>query len=603
MTSQFFGLNIAYTGLQAANAALNVTGNNISNVETEGYTRQKAVQEAAKALRTNTSYGMAGSGVDTISINQVRENYFDLKYWQNNSNLGMYEIKQEFYRQIEDYYTDTDDVMGFNVIFSDMFDALDEVYKSSGDDTRKSAFLSECTTLCEYFNGLTENMKRLQTNANDEIQNKVNEVNSIASEIATLNQQINTIEINGPRANELRDKRSLLIDELSKIVDVEVKEIPIPISETSDIPSGIYRYIVNIAGNNTLVNGYEYSQMKCVARNAAEKVNQSDADGLYNIYMDDLALNLYGGTLGGELKGLLEVRDGNNGENFSAKKDYVTCKDATTVEVIIDPTNKNYDFLTDMYKSTLNEAGTIIVGNKEFQYSSWTYDDATKTYTFNLTPGQEDVTHYSDRDVYVGTTVDYKGIPYYQQQMNEWVRLFAKAMNDIELTAQDSDGNATESLFAYSTDDVLFTSASTKFDYQKVTAANIKTNKHMIDDVRKFGTTADITQGQDAQDITEQLLMVKSDKSKAVFRGCSAGEFLQCLTSDVALGAASANNFSKNFSKISDAIVAQRTSISGVDNDEEALNLVKFQEAYNLSAKMIQVMTEIYDRLILNTGV
>ena len=58
-----------------------------------------------------------------------------------------------------------------------------------------------------------------------------------------------------------------------------------------------------------------------------------------------------------------------------------------------------------------------------------------------------------------------------------------------------------------------------------------------------------------------------------------------------------------NFDKISRAIVAQRTSVSGVDNDEEALNLVKFQEAYNLSSKMIQVMTEIYDRLILQTGV
>ena len=67
-TSQFFGLNIGYTGLQAANAALNVTGNNISNVETKGYTRQEAKQAAAEALRTNTSYGMAGAGQKNIGI-------------------------------------------------------------------------------------------------------------------------------------------------------------------------------------------------------------------------------------------------------------------------------------------------------------------------------------------------------------------------------------------------------------------------------------------------------------------------------------------------------------------------------------------------------
>ena len=73
-TSQFFGLNIGYTGLLAANAALNVTGNNISNVETKGYTRQEATQAAADALRTNTTYGMAGAGVDTKSIDQIRTN-------------------------------------------------------------------------------------------------------------------------------------------------------------------------------------------------------------------------------------------------------------------------------------------------------------------------------------------------------------------------------------------------------------------------------------------------------------------------------------------------------------------------------------------------
>ena len=72
MSSTFFGLNIAYTGLTAANAALNTTGNNIANVETEGYSRQTVTQKASDALRTYTTYGCAGSGVDTISIDRNR---------------------------------------------------------------------------------------------------------------------------------------------------------------------------------------------------------------------------------------------------------------------------------------------------------------------------------------------------------------------------------------------------------------------------------------------------------------------------------------------------------------------------------------------------
>lgn len=628
-TSQFFGLNIGYTGLQAANAALNVTGNNISNVETKGYTRQEANQVAADALRTNTSYGMAGAGVDTKSIDQIRNEYYDLKYWQNNANKGIYDIKQKYYRQIEDYFADTDDVQGFNVVFSDMFDALDEVYKSSGDDTKKAAFLSQCKSLTEYFNSMHTSLQRLQTDANNEIMNKVNQVNSLASEIATLNKQINTIEVNKVRANELRDKRNLLIDELSEIVDVKVTEVPIYTTEGGEEQSGINRYIVDIAGGQNLVNGYEYSTVECVPRSGDEKVNQSDADGLYDLYLNGLPLNLYGGSLGGELKGLIEIRDGNNGENFSAKGSAVTCPDSSHVKVTIDKSNPNYEFLTDMNKVTMNASGTIVVGNVKLLYDSWTYDAGDETtapsYTFDLTPSTAERPNTSDglagKDAYIGVSIDYQGIPYYMAQMNEWVRSFSQAMSKIEKTAQ-TDISGTVPTYA----DVLFTSGSEekKFDdydydtgydegghtvstkknnYLQLTAGSFNINSDMINDVSRFGTTADFTRGRDAQDITELLLEVRTDKSKMTYRGCSSEEFLQCMTSDVALGAKSANNFYSNYDKISKAIVAQRTSVSGVDNDEEALNLVKFQEMYNLSSKMIQVMTEIYDRLILQTGV
>ena len=619
-TSQFFGLNIGYTGLQAANAALNVTGNNISNVETKGYTRQEASQVAADALRTNTSYGMAGAGVDTKSIDQIRNAYFDLKYWQNNASKGIYEIKQQYYRTIEDYFTDTEDVMGFNAVFSDMFDALDEVYKSSGDDTKKAAFLSQCKSLTEYFNNMHTSLQRLQIDANNEIENKVNEINSLASEIATINKQINTIEVNHVKANELRDKRNLLIDQLSNIVDVKVTEVPIYTTEGGSEESGIYRYIVDIAGGQNLVNSYEYSTLECVAREGDEKVNQSDADGLYDIYLTGIPLNLYGGSLGGQLKGLIEVRDGNNGENFSAKGAFVDTT-ANSVTVTIDPSNPNYDFLTDMNKVTMNMEGTIVVGNVEVKYEEWVYDHDKKQYTFLAKSGTPDLTPLKGKDCYIGVNIDYQGIPYYQAQMNEWVRSFAQAMNKIERSAQDEYGKQAQVLFTSGSDENKFNSYDyeTGYDfpvsnkitsfkpgtdnYLQLTAGSFNINTDMVKDVNLFGTTKDITQGQDAQDITLELSKVRVDKTKMKYRGCSSEEFLQCITSDVALGASSANNFYSNFDKISRAIVAQRTSVSGVDNDEEALNLVKFQEAYNLSSKMIQVMTEIYDRLILQTGV
>ena len=616
MASTFFGLDIAYTGVQAANAKLNTTANNIANVDTKGYTRQEATQVASDALRISQSYGMAGTGVTVTDINQVRNEFYDVKYWQAQTNLGQYDMKMYYMYQIEDYFTDKDTVEGFEPIFSAMFDSLEEVYKQAGTPSTKTQFIGAAGDLCEYFNAQATNLEKLQLGVNEEIKNKVDEINSIAEQIATLNKQINTIEVNHLRANELRDKRNLLIDQLSRIVDVEVRETPIYTTPGGSEKSGIYTYEVSIAGGQILVQGYEYNTLECVARSAEEKVNQSDADGLFEIkWSNTMDFNLYGANLGGELKGLIEVRDGNNEEYFHGTTKKVDDNGDGTYTVTIEVPNK--DYLTDMNKCTLPDSGQLTLVNTKYKYSGFEFNGTNPpTYTFKIErdAGQADPTIFDGKEASVGTKVDYQGIPYYQEQMNEWVRIFAKAMNDIEKTAVDEEGNPAEVLFTAKDkvngteikfDDSLADNKykSSDSDYYRLTAGNISVNNEMVKDASKFGTTVDIKKGGDAQDVTELLLTVQDDKNKVNFRGCSAKEFLQCITSDIALSANNAKTFTENYTNINKSVSQTRLSISGVDNDEEALHLVKFQEAYNLSAKVMQIMTEIYDRLILQTGV
>ena len=616
MASTFFGLDIAYTGVQAANAKLNTTANNIANVDTKGYTRQEATQVASDALRISQSYGMAGTGVTVTDINQVRNEFYDVKYWQAQTNLGQYDMKMYYMYQIEDYFTDKDTVEGFEPIFSAMFDSLEEVYKQAGTPSTKTQFIGAAGDLCEYFNAQATNLEKLQLGVNEEIKNKVDEINSIAEQIATLNKQINTIEVNHLRANELRDKRNLLIDQLSKIVDVEVRETPIYTTPGGTEKSGIYTYEVSIAGGQILVQGYEYNTLECVARSAEEKVNQSDADGLFEIkWSNTMDFNLYGANLGGELKGLIEVRDGNNEEYFHGTTKGVKDNSDGTYTVTIEVPNK--DYLTDMNKCTLPDSGQLTLVNTKYKYSGFEFNGTNPpTYTFTIKPdvGQAAPTIFDGKEASVGTKIDYQGIPYYQEQMNEWVRIFAKAMNDIEKTAVDEEGNPAEVLFTakdkVSGEEIKFTAnladkkyKSSDSDYYRLTAGNLSINNEMVKDASKFGTTVDIKKGGDAQDVTELLLTVQDDKNKVNFRGCSAKEFLQCITSDIALSANNAKTFTENYTNINKSVSQTRLSISGVDNDEEALHLVKFQEAYNLSAKVMQIMTEIYDRLILQTGV
>ena len=119
MTSQFFGLNIAGSGLRAANAALNTTANNISNANTDGYSRQTVKQEASDALRVFAKYGCAGAGVDTIAIERVRDEFYDVKYRNNETLLG--EVKQKnYYNGLIEEYLDDNGTSGFSSLFNKM---------------------------------------------------------------------------------------------------------------------------------------------------------------------------------------------------------------------------------------------------------------------------------------------------------------------------------------------------------------------------------------------------------------------------------------------------------------------------------------------------
>lgn len=874
MPSQFFGLNIAYTGLLASNAALNTTSNNIANVQTEGYSRQKVNQQASSALRVFQTYGCAGAGVETLAIERVRDEFYDFRYWNNNAKVGEYGQKQYYMQQIETYFDDNGKNAGFKTVFDQlMVTGMQALLDDPDDATAKSQFVGYAGALAEYFNGLAGNMERLQKDANQEIKLKIDEMNSLAGEIATLDKQINTIELTGQKANELRDRRTLLLDQLSEIVDIEVKEIPIIDSSDPTRETGAHRFIVKIASGQILVDGNEYNGLECVARKNYEKVNQTDIDGLYDVYWENgQKFNLYNAAMGGALKGLVEMRDGNNGEHFTGViTDVGTtnggANDTVTVRV-------DRDYLKDLNKCNLSDQGGIIrLGNQEFYYDSWeckvSHDENGEevwTYKFTLSAEREkNPTRLTNdrvgRPANIGTGLDYQGIPYYMSQMNEWVRTFAQKFNDIlvrgtasgnesgihiftgdmptdnaqyefpfetrydlflqgqelmkqvyeqapetlvlekaaepilaamkgtqayqdevadatakkrtakeaakldekiaeqmakpevkaeitarvaaimstpgntltqaqaqeqvtiaveqeyrngvggtyakapitlttaeqddiaaeaateaqseveakykkqalqeakdaikdagtwenavneakkeiingtaegkaaieqtkkdiaqqnevpvelldmveklveakrqeitdELAANGNPNNLTdEDILKQALDEIEFTVNDDQDSYYQLTAMNFTILAAMALDPSRLANRYKSSDGVEQNDLLEDIRDLATDKNAASFRGASASEFLQCVLSDIALNAQRANIFQQSFKDIAGNIDTQRMSISGVDEDEEAVNLVKYQNGYNLASKMIQVLTEIYDKLILETGV
>ena len=168
MPSQFFGLSIASSGIRAANAALNTTANNIANTHTDGYSRQQVTQEAADALRLFTTYGCAGAGVDTVAIERVRDEFYDLRFRNNNSTIGEYDIKKYYTQSIEDYLDDDGDT-GFEAIFDEFMRALQDVKNNPSLRDYKAAFIASTQKLAEYFNTTAGNLQALQKDVNEEI--------------------------------------------------------------------------------------------------------------------------------------------------------------------------------------------------------------------------------------------------------------------------------------------------------------------------------------------------------------------------------------------------------------------------------------------------
>lgn len=609
MPSTFFGLTIAGSALNSFHVATNTVANNISNVNTKGYTRQEAVRIAAEALRTNQRYGMAGSGVNTTEIIQKRDFYYDVKYWENSAKIGMYDAQLYGMQQIEEFLIDEDSAKGFQTIMNEMFASMEELKKTPESLEARKAFISKCQNFTNFFTSMNAGLIRIQEDFNQEIRTQVEQINAIGQKIALLNRQINIIEQQGTNANELRDQRALLVDQLSEIVPVEVTESKVSNSNYPDMYTGATNYILKINGQ-TLVENFEYNTLECRAREY--KVNGSDAPGLYDIYWtrNDVQFNAAGRTCTGRLKGLFDIRDGNNNEAFKGKVESFESGVGGDVVTIRNPN------ITNVNQMTMDSEGIITINNRDFAYSEFSYDAETNTYKFQLqtTLSTEERTALQGRSAIIGTDVDAMGIPYYQAQCNSFLREYAKQFNEIHKSGVDLNGDAGMSFFVaenisdgtesnFADYDGTNSMSSKGNSYYLLTAANVKVAYDLEQDPRLLVTmyAPDTPDDVATQDIVDKMLKLKSDVP--MFRGTGADQFLKCLISDNTVDTEKAKLFLTNYENIGETIVQKRMSISGVDEDEEALDMLKFQNAYNLASRMIQTMTEMYNRLILETGV
>jgi len=219
--SGFASLQIARSGLFASEAALNVTGHNIANVNTAGFSRQQAM--ISSATPDNSGPFPKGLGATIEQIRQIRNTFIDNVYRAENELVGYDETKVNTINDVESILGEPMSD-GLQSVFDNFWSGWDELAKDPASLTARANARQQANNLVNQFNHIGEQLDKLQEDLDSEIKVKIDEVNTLASKIANLNVEILKAENGGDNANDFRDERSNYIDDLSKIVNINVNE-------------------------------------------------------------------------------------------------------------------------------------------------------------------------------------------------------------------------------------------------------------------------------------------------------------------------------------------------------------------------------------------
>ncbi len=552
MRSAFFEFSVATSALFTARGNMDVTSHNISNASVKGYSRQYAEQRASTPLR-NDGRGMVGTGSEIYGIGQYRDFYLDKKYWTERGVAGEYNAKLTQLNIIESLMNEIPD-KGMSNAFNDFFKKLQDLTQKSEDLTHRSNVTQSASTLTNLIRSKAFSMQKQQGEINEEIATVVNEIDSLGKRIATLNQQIYKFEIDGAKCNDLRDERARLVDQLSRLVNVDAYEI----ENNDDYAAGKYpepedrgksdkHFIVMINGYE-LVNHFHSNGIGVVPRNDQPynastnrdgQINEFDTPGLYNIrFSSGVDFDLRHPSLKGELKGLIDVRDGN---------------------AIVGSTPPITDY-------------------KGIPYFIEKLNNLVRTFALAVNEGLDRngnaITNSAGGNI-IGHTggYDLEG-----RQGN----LFFSFDKTISNTADDINYSATRGY------------------YNKFNVFNFDVASELQKHPELLAAAQEKLSGESDNRVILGFANIKTHTK--LFAEGKIEDYIVGTIGELAIEANQASRFTENYTDVITLIDNQRMSVSGVDLNEEMVSMMRNMQLYQAASKLINTIDSIYDNLINRLG-
>jgi flagellar hook-associated protein 1 FlgK len=563
--SLFGSIQMGGNTLQAMQIGLHVVGNNIANANTPGYIREKAVFTPAPVQRLGKL--TVGLGVDVAGIVQELDKFTEQRLRDVGSDRASADVQKKTYTDLESIIGELSDT-DVSTSLSKFFNSLDEIINQPEEMSARNLAVQAGKTLTQTINTLDRRVQTVYEDFGTQVNNLTDEINTLTEQVRKLNLQITEIEGGNPASNQaggLRSQRGVALKRLAEIADIKTEENAVGavnVSLNGDILvfEGTSR---QVKSSYSTQDGRQVSRIEYADNDSPVIVNSGELHGVYESrdkivggFVD--RLDTFAATLAFEFNKVYSQGQGASG-----------FQSVTSTEQVSTPT------------SVLDAAGLSFTPTNG-QFNVLVYNTSTKLTETH--PIKVDLDGLQDDSSLSSIAAQIDAI--------NGVSAVVTADNRLKISAESA-----ETRVAFSDDSSGFLAAvgvNTLFTGSK--AGDIGINDVVVADGSKFAASG---AGAISVDVTNaQKLIGLHDQGLASLNGNSITGIYDQMINETSQGSTVAGSIADGFHTFEQTLEAQAQSISGVNLDEEAIDMIMLQRTYQASAKYISTLAELMDVLV-----
>ena len=567
-------LYIGSSGLQTSQNALNTTAHNLSNVDTTGYTRQQ-VQQSNRAYVTlstdpkSIANKQTGLGVTYSRVKQVRDYFLDKTYRKESGRSMFYEVSTEVLEEVESQLGELNGE-AFQTTMTDFWTAIQELSKDPSSSVTQGLIVQRASEFVQRASAVYAGLSSYQDNLNTQIRQNVDKINKYGNQLLTLNDQIRAIESGGiEHANDLRDARNQILDELAELTNMSFSEdrygsVSVQIEGVDFVKDGTcYEIAMKTDEATGFVTPFWPMNASYTTRDDGTRVYNIDGAEVFDL---SIGISSDLGTDIGGLKAMLLAR-GDHRANYT---DLAEGKYDSVSQSVVMNIQGEFD---QMIHNVVTKINDILADAAGVQEGQLTINGQTKTYRY--------------------CTVDQNG--YMRMEDGSPIQLFTKVTTDGYEKVTTDDGKE------------YWVMKEEKADSPEslYTIGNLQVNSALMQEPSKLGFR--LADGSEDKKTADALKAAFTEESYTlnpnVQKKTTFVDYYTDLVSQVANSGYVFRSIYENQVNTVEATQSAREQVVGVSTDEELSNMIKFQNAYNASSRYINVISEMLEHIISTLGV